>query len=94
MDGNGKDLSKQFEAAGKRPSAIEFDLMAYVEHLAELDGTLEEKLQVLGELAKIAIGIVDMGFEVHFPQENCGKSERHACADSAQDSADALDSEP
>jgi len=89
MDGTGKDidLSKDFSEADKGclSAAIEFDLTAYAEMLSEMDGSYEEKLQVLRELAKIALGFVDMKFDVHFPQENCGNK----CTNEPEDSAKA-----
>lgn len=97
MHDTGKDfeLSGSFNGAENTRSAksVEFDLTAYVDMLSEVDGSYEEKLQILNELAKIAIGFVDMGFEVEFPQENCGKKSEPGGSDSAHESTNIVNSD-
>jgi len=96
MHDTGKDfdLSSSFSDAENTRSAksVEFDLTAYVDMLSEVDGSYEEKLQILQELAKIAIGFVDMGFEVQFLQESCGKKGERGGSDSAHESTDIVNS--
>ncbi len=90
------DLQKLFEQASAEASGqskgIEVDLMSYVSMLEGVEGTLEQKLEFLRSLGAILMGVIDLGFEVVFTEESCGKVFEPA-ADPAQEGQSAVDSE-
>lgn len=72
-----KALQTVFERASSehvgKPKAIEVDLMAYVHYLDGLDGTADQKLEILRSIAAILLGFIDLGYDVVFTEECCGK---------------------
>lgn len=98
MDGNDfetHDLMQVFTAAlangaAGKPS-VEIDLHEFLHHLEEVEGTEEEKLQLLRMIANAMIPFVEMGFGVHPVQQACGQVAEEF-GDAAKEDSEVLDS--
>lgn len=81
MDGNDKDLSKQFEDAGKRPvkPVIYVDVELYQHHLAGLGLTPDQEREIIIETWNLMMGFIDGGFEIRVIEKACGQDENGHC---------------
>lgn len=92
-----RDLLRVFTAAvansaSGKPS-LKIDLREFLHHLEEMDGTEEEKLQLLGIIADVMVPFVEMGFGIHPIQQSCGQDFESA-AEPAQADSGMLESKP